>query len=310
MRLLEIAASTLILAVFAGCGGDQASGDATLRIYVSAPQRGASGPQGKAIADGARLALSQAGGEATGIAVEAVYLDDTDGPKQTARWSPVRAAANARRATEDSTAIAYIGDFESGATRSSLPITNQAQLLQISPASTATDLVADPPGSAGPAYQPSGVRSFGRMVPADEIQRDAARSWAKQLSAPVATTSAGVAPDVPDGGHFTSAAQDPSQLPAAGARFAREYTATYGTKPDPYAAYGYEAMALALDCIDRAVNPTDRGSVIGALFATRDRESVLGAYSIEANGDTTLRAIAGYSESAGGPVFERGLEAP
>ena len=36
------------------------------------------------------------------------------------------AGANARTATEDSTAIAYVGELDSGTTRTSLPITNEA----------------------------------------------------------------------------------------------------------------------------------------------------------------------------------------
>ena len=50
------------------------------------------------------------------------------------------AGANARRATEDSTAIAYVGELDSGTTRTSLPITNEAGLLQVSPGASAVDL--------------------------------------------------------------------------------------------------------------------------------------------------------------------------
>ena len=35
-------------------------------------------------------------------------------------------------------------------------------------------------------------------------------------------------------------------------------------------------------------SPDHRAAIVQALFATRDRDSVLGRYSIDANGDTTL----------------------
>ena len=103
-----------------------------------------------------------------------------------ARWSPAAAAANARRATEDSTAIAYLGDFDSGATRVSLPITNEARMLQVSPASAAIDLVQPFLGAGDQVpeeVQPTGERTFGRVIPSDEVQAEAAAGWAKRLGA-------------------------------------------------------------------------------------------------------------------------------
>ena len=46
-------------------------------------------------------------------------------------------------------------------------------------------------------------------------------------------------------------------------------------------------MSAVLDAIARA-GSRDRAAVVRAFFATRDRDSVLGRYSIDANGDTTL----------------------
>ena len=112
----------------------------------------------------------------------AVYLDDTAGSGARARWSPVSAAANARRATQDATAIAYLGDFESGATRASLPVTNTAGLLQVSPASAAGDLVSPSPSSDDvPGTQPSGSRTFARVIPSDRAQAEAGAGWVGDL---------------------------------------------------------------------------------------------------------------------------------
>jgi hypothetical protein len=138
-----VAAVVAVLAcTWSGCAspGSGIEAGEHVTVYVSSPLRGPEASQGRDVADGARLALANARGRVGGLAVRARYLDDT-GPGADVGWSPAAAAANARRAAEDSTAIAYLGDFDSGATRSSLPITNQARLLQVSPASAAVDLV-------------------------------------------------------------------------------------------------------------------------------------------------------------------------
>jgi branched-chain amino acid transport system substrate-binding protein len=70
-----------------------------------------------------------------------------------------------------------------------------------------------------------------------------------------------------------------------------------GANPDPYALYGYEAMALALDAINRG-GPTKQGA-IEALYATQDRDSVLGRYSIDDRGDTTLGTLRGVPHRPG-----------
>jgi branched-chain amino acid transport system substrate-binding protein len=329
--------------------------------------------------------------------VGARYLDDTAGRGAQARWSAAVAAANARRAAEDSTSIAYLGDLDSGATRFSLPITNEAHLLQVSAASSAVDL-AQPYLGAGdqvPAdVQPTGERTFGRVIPSDEAQGKAGAEWAKRLGAKrVAAVSDGsrfgdvlvesfrsaasglthnpasaellyyggsagdvpavverdltasclpqnvIATDalfgsalvrsIPPGDvacgappspgspppayyvGLTSAAQSPSQLPAAGQRFVRAFRARFGRHPGRYAAYGYEAMAVILDSIRRAGDSgDDREAVVDAFFDTRDRDSVLGTYSIDEVGDTTLDRLAAYSVIAGRPVFGRALRVP
>src|SRR5262249_28115666 len=100
----------------------------------------------------------------------------------------------------------------------------------------------------------------------------------------------------------TSAAQDPSQLPPAGQRFARSYQRRYGRAPERYAAYGFEAMAVALDSIRRAgYSGEQRPAVVGSFFATRGRRSILGSYSIDAVGNTTLPRLTGYRIRAGVP---------
>jgi hypothetical protein len=58
-----------------------------------------------------------------------VCLDDTGGAN---RWSLAAVGANARRATEDSTTVGYIGELDRTATRFSRPIVESAGIAQLS----------------------------------------------------------------------------------------------------------------------------------------------------------------------------------
>jgi branched-chain amino acid transport system substrate-binding protein len=63
-------------------------------------------------------------------------------------------------------------------------------------------------------------------------------------------------------------------------------------------------MAVVLDSIERAGDQGDnRDEVVDAFFDTRDRDSILGGYSIDEVGDTTLDRLAGYRLRNGRPVF-------
>ncbi len=89
-----------------------------------------------------------------------------------------------------------------------------------------------------------------------------------------------------------------------GRAFLTAYKDKYGVAaPDPYAIYGYESMKLALDTI-AALGPkgNDKSAVLAALFATKARHSVLGAYGFDKNGDTTLKAYGLYKVAPGGAL--------
>ena len=96
-----------------------------------------------------------------------------------------------------------------------------------------------------------------------------------------------------------------------GAAFLAAYRAKYGaSSPDPYAIYGYEAMKLALDTSAKlGARGNNRSAILAALFATRNRHSVLGAYGFDRNGDTTLRTFGLYnvSRESGLPVFVKNV---
>jgi branched-chain amino acid transport system substrate-binding protein len=109
----------------------------------------------------------------------------------------------------------------------------------------------------------------------------------------------------------TVATEDLKAYPG-GQDFLKAYKAKYGvSNPDPYAIYGYEAMKLGLDTIKGlGANGNDKAAVLKALFATKDRNSVLGKYSFDADGDTTLTSYGLYKVGAdGNPEFVK-VETP
>src|SRR5262249_60575531 len=97
----------------------------------------------------------------------------------------VGGGATARQAVQDSSAAAYIGELDSEPTRASVPITNDAGLVQVSPGAGAVDLTG--PGAGYPdspdRYRPSGSVNFARTVPADDVVVEAAASWAAEIGA-------------------------------------------------------------------------------------------------------------------------------
>ena len=111
---------------------------------------------------------------------------------------------------------------------------------------------------------------------------------------------------------ITVATLDPSAYPPAGQQFFKTYQAKYGT-PVAYAIYGYESMALMLDAIKRATSngtaAATKAGVVAALFATKDRKSVLGTYSIDQNGDTTLTTYGAWKIVNGNFVFSHTIKA-
>jgi branched-chain amino acid transport system substrate-binding protein len=129
---------------------------------------------------GERRALAERHGRAGGLRIRFRQLpatDDRDHP-----WDPGLVASNAQHAAGDPTAVAYLGELDYGATAVSLPITNKAGLLQVSPSDGLTSLTTRAPGRprTGPErYYPSGRRSFVRVGPSD---LDEARAIVADLS--------------------------------------------------------------------------------------------------------------------------------
>ncbi len=417
MRVPRFAAVGCLLATtalgVAACGGDDDEGGGgsgggeaggSLTIYSSLPLQGTSREQSEAVINGERLALEAVKGKVGDYTIKYVSLDDSTA-QNPGTADEGQTAQNARKAVQDKSTIFYLGEFNSGGTKVSLPILNKAGIPQISPSNTYIGLTTDEPGSEPgepDKYYPTGKKTYARVVPRDKIQGAALVTVMKEdgcktvtLWNDKSTYGAGLARNVklsaeeagltveneqgtdknspnyrsiaskvksdcflwagvtgengvqvykdvasanktvklygPDGvteeafsnptkggipaavgarTKTTVATLGVEDLPAAGPTL-EKYKAKYKTQTvDPYAIYGYETMALALDVLKRAGDKAnDRAEVVKQLFATKDRESVLGTYSIDPSGDTTLTDYGLYVIENGQPTYSKKIEA-
>jgi branched-chain amino acid transport system substrate-binding protein len=159
-------------------GGGGTTGSNKLTIYSSLPLQGDSRPQSQSVINGEKLALQQAGGKVGKYTITYKSLDDSTAAA--GKWEPGQTSSDARKAAQDKSTIIYLGEFNSGATSISLPILNQAGIMQISPSNT--DIGLTRPGAepgTPDKYYPTGKRTFGRVVPADHIQGAAQVTYQK-----------------------------------------------------------------------------------------------------------------------------------
>ena len=122
------------------------------------------------MAAGQRQALADARGRAGRYDVRLISLSASK--PGSGNWDPGQVAENADAAAKDPRAIAYLGELNLGASAVSVPVTNKAGILQVSPADGLASLTEAPPRSAaGPErYFPTGRRSFLRLVPDDLVE--------------------------------------------------------------------------------------------------------------------------------------------
>jgi len=183
LRLNRVTLAGALLPVLAfgvaACGSDNSSSDnsstssgTTLTIYSSLPLQGTSRGQSTAVINGEKLALADVGGKVGKFKIKYVSLDDSTA-QNPGTADEGKTAQNARQAVRDKSTIFYLGEFNSGGTKVSLPILNKANIPQISPSNTYIGLTTNEPGSEPgepQKYYPTGKRTFARIVPRDKIQ--------------------------------------------------------------------------------------------------------------------------------------------
>lgn len=184
----------LLAALAAGCGTSApgpaaapapAKADApklgTIKIVSSLPRTGSAKTQTDTMANAIRMAVEEIDNHVGDFKI--VYEDLDDATASAGEWTAEAEQANAQRAANDPEVMVYIGPYNSGAAKISMPILNQAGLLMISPANTAVGLTKPGLGQPGEPeiYRPTGKKNFTRVVPADDLQGSSAAQWAKDM---------------------------------------------------------------------------------------------------------------------------------
>jgi branched-chain amino acid transport system substrate-binding protein len=144
--------------------------------------QGAMLPEGTAMKQAVDLAVEHfaEGGVVAGYRIQMVNLDDAS--PVTGTWDGTIEAENAQKCVNDPDCMAYIGTYNSGAAKISMPITNKAGIVQITPANTYPGLTKPGFEQGEPGiYRPSGNVSYFRTHAADDLQGAAGAAWAKCL---------------------------------------------------------------------------------------------------------------------------------
>jgi branched-chain amino acid transport system substrate-binding protein len=177
---LPAAASLLCALALAGCTGanrDTAIVGHSLTIYTSLPLGGTDAARALDVQHAEELALAQVHGKVGKFRLKLVALDNAS--RSRGRWDASKISANARKAAQNKHTVAYIGELDGGGSAVSIPILDQAGILQVSPADGLAGLTRKEGAERGePAkYYSEHDRNFGRVVSADNLQAAALVSY-------------------------------------------------------------------------------------------------------------------------------------
>ncbi|HYF65160.1 MAG TPA: branched-chain amino acid ABC transporter substrate-binding protein [Herpetosiphonaceae bacterium] len=365
---------------------------ASIKIVSSLPRTGSSKGQTDTIVNAIKMRLEEDNNTICDGKVQVKYEDLDDATAAKGAWDEAKEAENANAAAADKDVLVYIGTFNSGAAKISIPILNQAGVVMISPANTAVGLTKPFEPGEPDVYYPTGKRNYTRVIPADDFQGAAGANWAKELGIKTvyvlddtelygkgladvfektATANGitvlgrdGIDPKASDykalmtkikdtnpeliyfggitqsnagqlvkdmravmpadqvkfmgpdgifeaafieaagaenaeGAYITFGGVPPSKLEGKGAEWYNAYKAKFNSEPEAYAVYGYEAVNVALSALNKSCDNLTRENVLTNVFATKDFTGVLGTWSFDANGDTTLSELSGQQIKGG-----------
>ena len=182
--VFRIASSIALCFTVTGCGNQDkpaSDGDGGVKIVSSLPRTGSANAQTTSMVNGIKMAIAEVGGK---IGDESIsYEDWDDASPQRGNWDPAVEAQNADKAIADPGVVAYIGTYNSGAAKISMPKLNEAGIVMVSPANTAPSLTKTGFGEPNEpsVYQPSGRVTYFRVVPTDDVQGAVAADFAKEL---------------------------------------------------------------------------------------------------------------------------------
>jgi branched-chain amino acid transport system substrate-binding protein len=365
---------------------------ASITIVSSLPRTGSSKGQTDTIVNAIKMRLEEDNNTICEGKVAVKYEDRDDATAAKGAWDEAKEAENANAAAADPSVLVYIGTFNSGAAKISIPILNQAGLVMISPANTNVGLTKPFNVGEPDVYYPTGKRNYTRVIPADDFQGAAGANWAKELGfksvyilddtelygkgladvfEKTATANGievkgrdGIDPKASDykalmtkikdtspeliyfggitqsnagqlvkdmravmpvdqvafmgpdgifeeafieaagaenaeGAYITFGGVPPSKLQGKGAEWYAAYKTKFNAEPEAYAVYGYEAVNVALAALNKSCASLDRATVLSNVMGTKDFAGVLGTWSFDANGDTTLTELSGQQIKGG-----------
>lgn len=172
----------LLLPLVAGCS----SSPNVLTICSSLPLLNGTNARARSMSRAIEMAIEEQGSvQFAGNTYELRYLPLDGATQARGGWDTAQEERNARAAIAEHGCIAYIGTYNSGAAKISMPILNRAQMLMISPGNTYPGLTKPDSGIGDEPwiYSPLGPnkRNYCRVVPADDLQAPAAARYAAEV---------------------------------------------------------------------------------------------------------------------------------
>ena len=175
------AVAALALAACSGGGGGGGS-KGEIEIWSSLPRQGSSKGQTDTIVNAINMALAEKNNTAGGYTIKYERQGRRDRcGRQVGRGDRGQERQQGRRRCR---LMVYIGTFNSGAAKVSIPILCGKGMVMISPANTYPGLTKPGKGEADEPdkYYPNGCkRNYSRVVPADDLQGAPARTGPSQL---------------------------------------------------------------------------------------------------------------------------------
>jgi branched-chain amino acid transport system substrate-binding protein len=116
-----------------------------------------------------------------------------------------------------------------------------------------------------------------------------------QLQMPDGFSDPGANGAVGNGAYISVAGAPPNALVGAGAAFVKSFGKQIGSTPNPYSAYGAQAMDVMLQAV--AKGGGQRAATTKGIFGLSITNGIIGSFTINATGDTSLGTITIYKQA-------------
>ena len=166
------------------CENKKGTSTSEIHVYSSLPRQGTNTEQTDTLVEQIRNTLD--GKKVGNFTIKYTDLDDSSAANN-GDWDGAVEQSNANTVAADPDAMVYIGTYNSGAAKLSIPILNNACIVMISPANSYPGLTKAVEGVTEPGepdiYYPAGYRSYLRVIGTDDAQGAAGAEWAKRNGA-------------------------------------------------------------------------------------------------------------------------------